>query len=55
MTKLNLEELSNILAESEILTTTNHSGMLIHEIIHPIHKNAIAVQGNDGCLLIARQ
>ena len=54
MKKLTIEELSTIISESEIISTTDHSGMLIHNINHPVHGTVTVIQGNDGGLLIIK-
>jgi hypothetical protein len=54
MQKLSIEELATVISESEIISTENHSGMRINEINHPVHGNAVTVQGNDGGLLIIK-
>jgi hypothetical protein len=52
MQKLDLEQLSDILAASTILNTEIHSGMLIHTINHPELGSATTIQGDSGGLLI---
>lgn len=49
--KLDLDELSDILAASNIIDTTNHAGMLIHSISHPKLGKVTTVQADNGALL----
>jgi hypothetical protein len=51
--RLSLEELSTILAESTIITTTDHAGMRVNTIQHPIRGKVTTVQGEDGGLLFS--
>lgn len=51
--KLNLQELADILEASNIMSTVNHAGILIHIIDHPTNGTAATIQSaSDGALLI---
>lgn len=53
--KLNLQELADILEASNIMSTVNHAGILIHIIDHPTKGTAAAIQSaSDGALLVRR-
>ncbi|PPK75601.1 hypothetical protein B0F87_10567 [Methylobacter tundripaludum] len=53
--KLNLQELADILGASNIMSTVNHAGILIHIIDHPTNGTAATIQSAcDGALLIRR-
>ncbi|WP_432745403.1 hypothetical protein ABXJ76_06775 [Methylobacter sp. G7] len=48
METISIEQLSNILEASAIISTSAHAGMLVHKITHPELGNATTVQGVDG-------
>ena len=52
MQKIDENELAEILAVSEIITSTNHASMLIHEITHPSLGRLATIQGSGGGGLI---
>lgn len=52
MQTLTIEELSDILTASTIISTADHAGMRINTIDHPTIGKATTVQGgSDGALL----
>ncbi len=53
--QVSFEELSAILAESTILSTTDHAGMRVNAIQHPTLGKVTTVQGDDGGLLLFRR
>jgi len=51
MEKLTIEQLSDILSESIILSTQDHAGMRINELQHPTRGDLITIQSDGGGLL----
>ncbi|QPK64013.1 hypothetical protein IVG45_03275 [Methylomonas sp. LL1] len=52
MQQITIDQLADILLAATIISTTNHAGMLAHEINHPTIGKAATIQGDNGAFLI---
>ena len=49
---ITVDQLADILIDATIISTVDHSGMLIHSISHPTIGKATTIQADSGAVLI---